>query len=69
MPLALILLLLSGCTVDRQMVQAEVQAAANASGCLCVASKCNTVISASGQAALSGEAAVSARQVTRELTR
>lgn len=59
-------ILASGCTVDRQLVQAEAQAALNAGGCLCVAQECKALLSASGRAAVEGEAAMSARKTHLE---
>jgi hypothetical protein len=64
-PLGL-LAILAGCTVDKQLAQVEAQAAANVGGCLCVASECKSILSASGRAAVEGEAAAMARQVHRE---
>lgn len=64
--IAVAAILASGCTVDRQMVQAEAQAALNAGGCLCVAQECKALLSASGRAAVEGEAAMSARKTHLE---
>jgi hypothetical protein len=62
----LLALALTGCTVDKTLERAEAQAAANLGGCLCVAQECKSVLSASGRAAVEGEAEAMARQVHRE---
>lgn len=62
----LIALALAGCTMDKNLERAEAQAAANLGGCLCVASECKTILSASGRAAVEADAATLSRQVHRE---
>jgi hypothetical protein len=72
LPLILVLAALSlqGCsmTTTRDLARATAQAEANKSGCLCIARKCSTVISASGQAALEAEATQMSRSTVREIT-
>ena len=66
--LALAALAIGGCTSTKDYARATAAAEASKAGCLCIARKCNTVISASGQAALGAEATQMTRQVTRELS-